>query len=339
MLSPKLLIDLIAAGFKNRLSAAPRLLGRASAGEGSIEELELSSILDAALPGATDGDILVRQGGIWDRLGLGTAGQVLTVSGGLPSWASPADLIAPTGSGRGVAARTNAANPLTQIDITADELVVRDEATGAAYRLTDVSVTADITASGANGLDTGAEANDTWYYGWVIYNPDTDTKAALLSESADAPTLPAGYTCSAFVTAVRNAGADFRPYRQYGAEVFYVDRVTAFSGTPPVAETAVSVATIVPSAAVSFSLQVALQVSSGGSAATLTVTIGYIAGSSAYVSTVLNNAATNTAGQAGGVVALPNIDQQYYHTRTTGVNGTAYTSTESIDSFKLPLGN
>jgi hypothetical protein len=55
-------------------------------------------------------------------------------------------------------------------------------------------VTADITASGANGLDTGAEASNTWYYGYVIYNPTTGTKAALLSTSSSAPTMPSGYT-------------------------------------------------------------------------------------------------------------------------------------------------
>jgi len=37
-------------------------------------------------PLTTDGDILIRSGGSTTRLGIGTAGQVLTVSGGLPSW-------------------------------------------------------------------------------------------------------------------------------------------------------------------------------------------------------------------------------------------------------------
>lgn len=38
----------------------------------------------------TDGDIFIRAAGAIARLGIGTEGQVLTVSGGLPAWATPA---------------------------------------------------------------------------------------------------------------------------------------------------------------------------------------------------------------------------------------------------------
>jgi hypothetical protein len=40
-------------------------------------------------PLTTDGDVLIRSGGITTRLGVGTAGQVLTVVSGLPAWATP----------------------------------------------------------------------------------------------------------------------------------------------------------------------------------------------------------------------------------------------------------
>lgn len=52
---------------------------------------------------------------------------------------------------------------------------------------------ADITASGANGLDTGSEASSTWYALFVIDGPGVPI-ASLFSVSATAPTLPAGYT-------------------------------------------------------------------------------------------------------------------------------------------------
>lgn len=38
----------------------------------------------------TNGDILTRAAGDWARLGIGSAGQVLTVASGAPSWATPA---------------------------------------------------------------------------------------------------------------------------------------------------------------------------------------------------------------------------------------------------------
>lgn len=98
---------------------------------------------------------------------------------------------------------TNGSNPDTQADIDADELVLK-RSDGVAYLASAVNLTVDITASGANGLDTGVEASDTWYYLWVIYNPTTATVAGLISASSTSPTLPSGYTYKALVGVVRN---------------------------------------------------------------------------------------------------------------------------------------
>jgi len=74
------------------------------------------------------------------------------------------------------------------------------------------TLTADITAGGANGLDTGSEANSTWYYLWVISKAD-GTAAALLSTSSSSPTMPSGYLYKRLLGAVRNDGSgDFYPF-------------------------------------------------------------------------------------------------------------------------------
>ena len=117
----------------------------------------------------------------------------------------------------------------TQWTCTADALTAENSA-GAAKRLTAVSVTCAITSSGANGLDTGAEASNTWYYAFVIYNPTTNTTASLMSLSATAPTLPSGYTFFVRVGAVRNDGSS-NLYRTLQAGAF----VTYIVGTNPVA--------------------------------------------------------------------------------------------------------
>lgn len=52
-------------------------------------------------------------------------------------------------------------------------------------------------ANGANALDTGSVTEATWYSLWAIYNPVSKNVAGLLSLSATAPTLPAGYTYKA----------------------------------------------------------------------------------------------------------------------------------------------
>ena len=86
-----------------------------------------------------------------------------------------------------------------------------------------VSVTPSLAASGANGLDTGTSAINTWYSVWVIWNGTTT--AGLLSTSATAPTLPSGYTHKARVGWVRsdsNASNKFPlGFIQYGNSVQY----------------------------------------------------------------------------------------------------------------------
>lgn len=87
----------------------------------------------------------------------------------------------------------------------------------------NVTYTADLAVAGAGGLDTGAEAGDTWYYVYVIVGDDTgavlDSTAnnqqppcwrrgarvnVLLSTSSTAPTVPSGFTRFRRVGAVRN---------------------------------------------------------------------------------------------------------------------------------------
>lgn len=113
------------------------------------------------------------------------------------------------------------------IDIDASHITVFDSSgNGRGLRNVDLSVA--ITTGGVNGLDTGSEASDTWYYGYVIYNPTTNTVAGLLSASPTAPTLPSGYTFARLVTAVRNnASSNFIDYIQRN------ERVQYRGGTPP----------------------------------------------------------------------------------------------------------
>lgn len=79
------------------------------------------------------------------------------------------------------------------------------------------SKTADITASGANGLDAGSEAVSTHYFVWLIYNPSTTTYAALLSTSSTDPTMPADYTKKRRVGVIINdSSGNFLDFEQAG---------------------------------------------------------------------------------------------------------------------------
>lgn len=77
--------------------------------------------------------------------------------------------------------------------------------------------TANIANAGANGLDTGTEANSTWYALWAIGKLD-GTTASLLSLSATAPTMPTDYVLKRRVGWVRNNSAgNFLKFYQCGS--------------------------------------------------------------------------------------------------------------------------
>jgi len=80
--------------------------------------------------------------------------------------------------------------------------------------------TANITSSGAGGLDTGSEASNTWYAVHIIDDSSgVNTEDAMLSLSATAPTMPSGYDVFRRVGWVRNDGtSDFLKFYQTGED-------------------------------------------------------------------------------------------------------------------------
>lgn len=157
------------------------------------------------------------------------------------------------GVGSNLRTFNNTSTPNSKMDITADEVVLKSG--NYAYIARSVSVTVDITASGANGLDTGAEASGTFYYLWLIYNGTT--VAGLLSTSATAPTMPATYTHKALVGCVRNDGSsNFIKTTSRGEKVYQAPLVVLSATTPTVAKTfqTLSISAGCPAAAVATSV-------------------------------------------------------------------------------------
>lgn len=145
-------------------------------------------------------------------------------------------------SSRNLIIKPDAGATTSKADITVDEMVLKD-ANGGTFVAAAVSVTADITASGVNGLDTGSEAANTWYYFWLIYNGTT--VASLISVSSTAPTLPSGYTFKALAGVVRNDGSsNFVAFRQADRTV-WVDTTNAHAAGSA-AYVSVSLASFVP---------------------------------------------------------------------------------------------
>lgn len=241
----------------------------ADTGEANAYVLSLSPALDAyitgmpicfnaenANTGASTIDInglgtkTIKKNGSEDlSIGDILAGQIVTViydGTNFQLMAAPRAL-ALRDAARGLVVKNNATNPNYQVDISADEIILQD-ASGNPMRVLNLSATADITVSGAGGLDTGAEATSTWYHLWVIAKAD-GTKSAVLSASATAPTLPSGYAHKAYMGAVyNNSSGNFANFHQTGRRVI-IAQTTALQGGTQTTCTSISLAAIIPATA------------------------------------------------------------------------------------------
>lgn len=115
--------------------------------------------------------------------------------GDLQTWQAALGMLP---SASGLVVTNNASTPNTLIDINADFAVLLADAApgediGLTYLAKAVDLTINTTTTGANGLDTGAKANNTGYNFFII-GGDGQPAAGLASLSATAPTLPANYT-------------------------------------------------------------------------------------------------------------------------------------------------
>lgn len=238
-------------------------------------------------------------------------------------------------SGKNIAAKNNATTPNTKIDITADEIILEDSS-GNTHRSSSVSGTIDFGTTGANGLDTGVQAVSTWYYGWVIYNPSTNTTAVLGSLSSSAPTMPSGYTYKALVTAARSNGStQFVRYRQFGNGVFYEAAQNALSNGTATIETAVALTSVIPPIALAAKLFVKNLVSKAAGVAANTTSLRIVSGTNYESWSAECNANTN---HNDCQIDIPNVSQNVYYLNTTGA--TPDTASTSIDvlGFKMPMG-
>lgn len=121
----------------------------------------------------------------------------------------------------------------TAVALTADELILQDSSNFSA-RAVSVSLSIDITNSGANGLDAPSEAANTIYYIWVIRKSSDGTVAGLLSTSATSPTMPSGYDQKGLFSAVgNNNSSNFIPFHQTGRRYTFDTWATLATGSNP----------------------------------------------------------------------------------------------------------
>jgi hypothetical protein len=114
-------------------------------------------------------------------LGSGISGAMPSSLATTPSSVAPTDTPIP-GQASNLWIRTHdnlLTTRKTTVRLNADEIVLKDNA-GGVFRISTWNQQADVTAAGANGLDTGSEAAYAWYSIHAIRKSADGTKGALL---------------------------------------------------------------------------------------------------------------------------------------------------------------
>lgn len=118
--------------------------------------------------------------------------------------ALPSSVVAPLAlaSARGLVVTNNGAVPSTKIDITANQLLSVTTGGTPDFK-TGVSVTIDLTTTGANGMDTGARPTSGWVYAYLISTGSVVAGlASATSPTAGGPTMPGGYSYAFYAGAM-----------------------------------------------------------------------------------------------------------------------------------------
>lgn len=217
--------------------ATSRVFANVSGGAAVPSANTLSDVLDIA--GTTRGSILYRGASGWAILAPGTATNVLTSNGAGadPSYAAAASAVL-NNYIAGLGTSNNAGTPNTKIDVAAGQAA--DSTNAVMMSFSGAAKTVDFTASGANGLDTGAIAANTWY-AILLINGVSGTAVMATKEtagSAIAPTMPSGYTSYRYVGSVLTDGSShLLPYTQVGRDFFWTTRFLDASGVTGAAAT------------------------------------------------------------------------------------------------------
>jgi hypothetical protein len=206
------------------------------------------------------------------------------------------------------------------VDVDADAVVLFDSS-GNPKRFTSLNETLNIANSGANGLDTGSEANSTWYYIWVIGKAD-GTLDALLSTSGSSPTLPTDYIYKGVLGCVyNNSSSNLLRFSQAG-DLFTIENTSVLSLATSTSYADVDLSAVLPPIATECHFN-GIAVSTSG---TNFVSIFLApAGSSTTPTYGGEKAIGDTVGLLGfrAVMAVPIIVSQTMSYRVAGTNAAA----------------
>jgi len=170
--------------------------------------------IDSIIP---NNGVVYKASGTVSEAPLGTEGQVLTMTGGVPSFSS-----LPTNAFIDARSVNIFYAGSTSLNVAFGQLVVNNAAGNSISVKNSATYTLNLsTNSLPNGLDTGSLAASTYYYVFAIYNSTTSSVSTLASLNPTAPTLPTGYTYFRLIGLFRtNSSSQIDPlYNQNGRAV------------------------------------------------------------------------------------------------------------------------
>jgi hypothetical protein len=191
-------------------------------------------------------------------------------------------------------ALNNPGTPNTKINLSADRISV------AGFIKSPFTTTVDATTTGADALDSGTLAANTFYYLYVILRPPSNTFSGLLSTSGTNPTMPIGYTKRRLVGGFgTDATAHFLKGVQFDSSFSFATPPQVITSSVLTNATALDLSAYVPTVAVS-AVEINVLVAGGATA-------GFHWQSWSGVPTVTKVAAfyQEQSGQSGAPMRVP----------------------------------
>ena len=268
------------------------------------------------------------------RLAIGTAGQVLTVSGGLPVWSS-------AGTSTGTWAHRNLTGTVTAttIAVSAYSVALRNATFGIKVHENTGTITLDSANSGLNGRDqAGAfSSGQTLHAYWIS---DGTNLRTVLADSApvtgpDLATLGAfaGYTYWAYIGPfIWNGSSNFIPGHIRSTWMYYSSRQSALTDGRALAETAISLSASVPATALLVKLHIEGLRQTNGAKFTLRI----VSGSDFDV--LYSPLGSGLAVYGFFQIEIPNVSQQLYYLYNSDPGANAGLHVD-VQGYKLPNGS
>ena len=173
------------------------------------------------------GVIYIDSTGLATALPPGVNGQHLVLVNQIPAWVNqPAGSVSAGTASTGLSGVVAHNTSTSALDIQAASMTL-DDGTGNTKYVSGVHVTPNLANPGLNGLDTGIESPNQWYYAYVV--SDGTNVAGIISANGSAPDFTGpgaiGYSFYALASVFRNDNAgNIVGYMQRG-RAFWISKV------------------------------------------------------------------------------------------------------------------